>query len=459
MECKKCGQSIDINFKFCSSCGEPVVNRDIINDVEFESNRFRFKHYSKFVSTVTEVICKEDEINIMKIKTFIFSKKKMNRDFKYSEIKSLEYKNSLSTGYCGLGVLCTILTIKYYSIYNVLSAIYFFIRSFERVLYINNGEIKIKDSSIIKNKFIGFISIIEKRSNILAKITSKKQNIINCTIKICMGLFIMISLYEGSVFLEEWVKGKEYIDIVKSGSFNNYPNIEVGEAFENYFKNPKWKYFISDNDSNVVEFTGECMYDNAEVTALIQFIIDDNSGFEAKYFSMNNVSQNLLTMYGIIEAVMEDSNFNKADDELVYNTDDELVYNTDEVLEESDDNYNYYEPTPLGNEFFVTTNDLNYDMDEKKLIKSVLESKFAGCEDDIKSCLEKAMDDLEYDCTSAELGDEIRITGYHEEQEAKLSITISVVSNRSVIYLNSIYMNNRGINMEDQILFARDIFK
>ena len=69
------------------------------------------------------------------------------------------------------------------------------------------------------------------------------------------------------------------------------------------------------------------------------------------------------------------------------------------------------------------------------------------------------MDDLEYYCTSAELGDEIRITGYHEEQEAKLSITISVVSNRSVIYLNSIYMNNRGINMEDQILFARDIFK
>lgn len=137
--------------------------------------------------------------------------------------------------------------------------------------------------------------------------------------------------------------------------------------------------------------------------------------------------------------------------------DKEFGNKENEVLEDCEDNY--YEPTPLGNEFFVTTNDLNYDMDEKKLIKAVLKSKFAGCEYDIKSCLEKAMDDLEYDCKSAELGDEIRIKGYHEEQEAELSITISVVSNRSVIYLTSIYMNNRGINIEDQILFARDIFK
>lgn len=315
MKCDNCGQDIVSNSKFCSNCGEAIsIKEEYVNDdLKMESKKFEFNERSKLTwygYTTTEVICKEEEVNIRKVKTLFLSKEKMNKDIKYSDIKSLEYKSNLSIVYSGLGALVIVLGVSLSYLYLILIGALLFFLSFERILYINDKEIKIKDSSIKNNKFTEFISIIEKKANITAQVSSKKQNIVKSIIKIVLGLIIMASFYGAITLLTDGVKGKEYIDIVKNGSFDNYPNIEIGEAFENYFDNPKWRYFVSDKDIDVVEFTGKCMYDNAEVTALIQFTIDNNSRFEAKYFSMNDVSQNLLMMYGIIDAVMEESNIN-----------------------------------------------------------------------------------------------------------------------------------------------------
>ena len=315
MKCNKCGQDIETNSKFCSNCGEAIsIKKEYFNDdLKIESKKFEFNEKSKLTwygYTTTEVICKEEEVNIRKIKTLFLSKEKMNKDIKYSDIKSLEYRTNLSIVYSGLGALAIVLAVSFSSLYLILLGALLLFLSFERILYINNKEIKIKDSSIKNNKFIEFISIIEKKSNITAKVSSKKQNIVKFIIQVVLGLIIMASFYGAIALLIDGAKGKEYIDIVKKGSFDNYPNVEIGEAFENYFDNPKWRYFVSDKDIDVVEFTGKCMYDNAEVTALIQFAIDNNSRFEAKYFSMNHVSQNLLMMYGVIDTVMQESNIN-----------------------------------------------------------------------------------------------------------------------------------------------------
>lgn len=81
----------------------------------------------------------------------------------------------------------------------------------------------------------------------------------------------------------------EYIKIVKNGVNDNYPDITYGEAFDDFFSSPTWKYFKgskkkSDDEEDksedgekeydVVEFTGYCTYDDEDVKALIQFDVD-----------------------------------------------------------------------------------------------------------------------------------------------------------------------------------------
>jgi len=45
------------------------------------------------------------------------------------------------------------------------------------------------------------------------------------------------------------------IDIVTGGTFNSFPDRFIGEAFEEYFESPRWRYY-KDIEEDVVEFTG-----------------------------------------------------------------------------------------------------------------------------------------------------------------------------------------------------------
>ena len=107
---------------------------------------------------------------------------------------------------------------------------------------------------------------------------------------------------------------------VTGGTNSAYPGVTYGEAFENFFSNPSWEYFVGiqdgpDEDGDgepdytvdnvaVVEFTGDCLYANAEVTALIQFVLDNDAGtFQPVYLSFNGVPQNMLMLSGLIDTV------------------------------------------------------------------------------------------------------------------------------------------------------------
>lgn len=112
----------------------------------------------------------------------------------------------------------------------------------------------------------------------------------------------------------------ENVLMVKNGIPDAYPDRTYGEAFENFFAYPTWKYYVGteegpDEDGDgepdyrnenvdVVEFTGECMYQDVEVKALIQFKLDKEAGtFEAVYLSFNDVPQNKLMLAGLLEVV------------------------------------------------------------------------------------------------------------------------------------------------------------
>lgn len=99
----------------------------------------------------------------------------------------------------------------------------------------------------------------------------------------------------------------KYVQMVKGGRPNAYPNITYEAAFSAFFSSPKWRYFESDAGKKVVEFTGKCKYQDVPVKALLQFVIDEQGGtFEAAHLSLNKIPQNKLHLFAIIEKVFDE---------------------------------------------------------------------------------------------------------------------------------------------------------
>ena len=85
-----------------------------------------------------------------------------------------------------------------------------------------------------------------------------------------------------------------FINAVRNAVPGDYPDITIGEAYENYFSSPEWSAFEGassyDDDTIdfIVEFKGGCIYKDAEAQALIQFTFDPElEGFEATFFSLD----------------------------------------------------------------------------------------------------------------------------------------------------------------------------
>lgn len=79
-----------------------------------------------------------------------------------------------------------------------------------------------------------------------------------------------------------------------------------GEAFEEFFASPTWKYFDADTGEAVVEFTGYCTYMDNEVKAKIQFILDKNNGmYQIGAVALNNIPQNELMKQSLLSKAFE----------------------------------------------------------------------------------------------------------------------------------------------------------
>lgn len=109
---------------------------------------------------------------------------------------------------------------------------------------------------------------------------------------------------------------------VKNGTCSSYEGITYGEAFDSFFSLPTWKYFkgtqegpdedgdgkpdYTNDNIDVVEFTGSCMYSDVEVKARIQFTLDKENGtFDATYLAFNEVPQNMLMLNMLISKAFE----------------------------------------------------------------------------------------------------------------------------------------------------------
>lgn len=94
----------------------------------------------------------------------------------------------------------------------------------------------------------------------------------------------------------------KYVLMVKNGYRENNPALTYDKAFSAFFGAPRWKYFKANEGENIVEFTGDCIYQDVAVKARIQFVVDEKQGtFEATYLALNEVPQNRIILASLIE--------------------------------------------------------------------------------------------------------------------------------------------------------------
>lgn len=105
----------------------------------------------------------------------------------------------------------------------------------------------------------------------------------------------------------------EEVKSVKGGYFTNYsyddgyPN--VGRAFENYFSNPTWEAFTSDDDMDIVEFNGKFMYYDDETDCCLQFQMYEDGSFDIYAVEFNGIPQDKLTISVLLEDIMDEAQY------------------------------------------------------------------------------------------------------------------------------------------------------
>ncbi|WP_242263393.1 hypothetical protein [Bacillus cereus group sp. BfR-BA-01511] len=104
-------------------------------------------------------------------------------------------------------------------------------------------------------------------------------------------------------------KDHGYVKMIKSSKLPDYEKMSIEEAFHKFFKNPKWKYFTSKENEEIVEFTGNCLYREQEVKAKVQFVISDNT-FKLKAMALNDIPQNELELAGMLRSIYGMTNNN-----------------------------------------------------------------------------------------------------------------------------------------------------
>ena len=96
--------------------------------------------------------------------------------------------------------------------------------------------------------------------------SKKKKTVIAAGIIVAIVIVIIIFALIG---------GSNPVDTVKNGNLDVYPEKTVGDAFDDFFDDPRWFSYKS-NGNTYVKFTGSCTLYDEPVKAKIIFLIDGN---------------------------------------------------------------------------------------------------------------------------------------------------------------------------------------
>lgn len=111
------------------------------------------------------------------------------------------------------------------------------------------------------------------------------------------GLIVALLIIAYFVFGGE-TESDKYINIVKDGYLLEYKddNVSCGDVFDYFFSDGEWKYYGS-GDDNMVEYSGECRYNDENVEAVITFKINkDEDGFTAQKATIDDEKYDVVTL-------------------------------------------------------------------------------------------------------------------------------------------------------------------
>lgn len=100
--------------------------------------------------------------------------------------------------------------------------------------------------------------------------------------------------------------GGDKNQIVRDGHWASYPQVKIGDAYDGFFKNGQWKYFEGEKGAKVVEFTGNCLYKDKEITVRQQFLLGDGNSFTVGALAFNDIDQDKLTTAALISKIYDE---------------------------------------------------------------------------------------------------------------------------------------------------------
>ena len=100
------------------------------------------------------------------------------------------------------------------------------------------------------------------------------------------------------------------IQLVKEGHLYDYPDKTVGEAVDGFFGSPSWESGEGiegeTKGKTLVDATGKITFMEKEITAAIQFVVDEKAGtFELLSLELNGIAQTALMRGALIRKMFE----------------------------------------------------------------------------------------------------------------------------------------------------------
>lgn len=146
----------------------------------------------------------------------------------------------------------------------------------------------------------------KRQKGVKFKDLPKKQKItriiIGCACLLVAGILMIAGGFGGASRTSE--KESIYIDCVKEGSFEDFPDVTIETAFNEFFSDPEWESFTSEEGLNIVEFNGGCTVYEEETNCCIQFNVFEDGTFETYYVDLGGeqltLNEDIVEMYEVI---------------------------------------------------------------------------------------------------------------------------------------------------------------
>ena len=96
-------------------------------------------------------------------------------------------------------------------------------------------------------------------------------------------IVIAASFMGGSDDMQGNSLDQETINKVRNFAPDGSNGVTFGQAYANFYSDPDWKSFTSEQEKTIVEFSGKCTYNDQTGDAYLQFVITDGGQVMISY--------------------------------------------------------------------------------------------------------------------------------------------------------------------------------